>query len=113
MRSFTGTAGTVPTNYSANSNNNCIYVAPGLNAVSYVENTYTGNSTNAIPANCYDLTTFKAFMTGGRETNSISEIPPFVATSTPTDLHLNTALASGCWDAGTSGVSASVAVDIR
>jgi hypothetical protein len=100
-----GTAGTVTTRFLTTSNNNCLYAPTVANGVIYVEGQTTSSYTNAIQASCFDLGAYQSFMTGGRETASFSEIPPFLSTSTPIDLHLNTATASGCWNSGTSGVN--------
>ena len=102
MRLATGTNGTISPNFAATSNNNCLFAKSVTNGVIYVEGQYTaGGPTNIIPANCFDLTAYKTYMTGGRETASFSEIPPFVSTTPTTmDLHLNTATGSGCFNGG-------------
>jgi hypothetical protein len=103
--------GVVPANITTTSNNNCLF-ASGFNSVIYkdIENS-TLTQQNRIYANCFDLATYKAYMIGGRETNSISEIPPFYNTvATKTDLHLSgvvapavaTAPTSGCVNGGTT-----------
>lgn len=102
MRLATGTNGTVSPNFASTSNNNCLYAQSVANGVIYVEGQYTGGGpTNTIPANCFNLAAYKAYMTGGRETASFSEIPPFVSTTAGAmDLHLSTATGSGCFNGG-------------
>lgn len=112
MKTAAGTNGTVPTPYSSTSNNNCLYAPSVTNGVIYVEGQYTGGGpTNVYPANCTDLNLFKTFVST-RETNSFSEIPPFISTTAGSmDLHLNTAASSGCFDGGTTVAIASPDLD--
>ncbi|MGC4041226.1 MAG: T9SS sorting signal type C domain-containing protein [Flavobacterium sp.] len=112
MKTAAGTNGTVPTPYSASSNNNCLYAPSVANGVIYVEGQYTsGSPTNVFPANCVDINAFKAFV-ASRETNSFSEMPPFISTTAGSmDLHLNIAASSGCFDGGTTVAIASPDID--
>ncbi|WP_324325541.1 hypothetical protein, partial [Flavobacterium sp.] len=112
MRVATGTNGTVSANYAATSNNNCLYAPSVTNGVIFVEGQNTSLSpTNVFPANCTDMNAFKTFVST-RETNSFSEIPPFISTTSGSmDLHLNTAASSGCFEGGTTVAVASPDID--
>lgn len=112
MKTAAGTNGTVPTPYGASSNNNCLYAPSVTNGVIYVEGQYTGSGpTNVYPANCTDINAFKTFVST-RESNSFSEMPPFISTTTGAmDLHLNSAASSGCFDGGTTVAVASPDID--
>jgi hypothetical protein len=115
MRSAVGTAGTVPATFLTTSNNNCLYAPSVTNGVVFVEGQNSSSSfnfTNAIQASCFDLSAYKAYMTGGRETNTFSEIPPFISTTAGAmDLHLSSAIASGCINTGETIALASPDID--
>jgi autotransporter-associated beta strand protein len=113
MRIATGTNGTIPANFSSTSNNNILFAPTVTNGVIFVEGQYTGGGpTNVIAANCFDLSVYKAFITGGRETATISEIPPFVnIIPTTMDLRLDGAIASGAINGGQTLATVTTDID--
>ena len=90
LRRVSGTAGTVPTNLAATSNNNLYYAGtPSATNVIYVEGTTT--ATNALQT----LGAYKGFM-GTREQLSVTEDVPFLSTTgtAATFLHVSTTVAT-------------------
>lgn len=77
--------------YSMTSNNNCLFAgAPSINRLLFYDGS---NSVQTISA-------YKQFMLP-RDSNSISENPPYVnITTTPYDLHLTTCALTGCESGG-------------
>jgi hypothetical protein len=75
LRRSGGTAGVVPLNLTTDTNNNLYYAGtPSATNLIYTEGTFT--SANSFQT----LTGYKNFITG-RESNSVTENPPFVSTS--------------------------------
>ena len=99
LRRSTGTAGTLPANYAATSNNNLLFAdSPSATNVLYLEGTTATTITNAQST----LAAYKAFL-GTRDQASVSERPSFLSrtgTST-TFLHLDPTVPTQAESAGT------------
>jgi hypothetical protein len=105
LRRVSGTAGTVPSNLAATSNNNLYYAGtPSATNVIYVEG--TTSATNAQQT----LLAYKGFLLT-REQASVTEDVPFVSTtgSAATFLHINPATPTQV--EGTASVIASITTD--
>jgi hypothetical protein len=89
-------------NFNSASNNNCLYAGtPGSSRLLFYDGTNSDQT----------ISTYKTRVTP-KETNSFSEIPPFINTlSTPYDLHLNTTTPTYCESGGLPVTTPSITTD--
>jgi hypothetical protein len=111
LRRISGTAGTVPANYAATSNNNLFYAgAPSATSLIYVEGT-----TAALNAQ-QTLAAYKTFL-GNRDQASVTENPSFLSTTgtAATFLHIDPSVATQVESAGTpiSSITTDFDGDVR
>ena len=111
LRRVSGTAGTIPANLAATTNNNLYYAGtPSATNLIYVEGTTT--ATNAQQT----LATYKAFV-AARDNNSVTEDVPFLSTTgtAATFLHISPTAATQVESAGTpiSGITTDFDGDTR